>query len=90
VARGKFAPAEYGRGKTAISCVTGCGGEGSSRKLRASTWLFPVNTYPISNDAPDLIDCNAAAVEIISTIRSRVYLEPRLKNGRGCGLQKVR
>lgn len=83
MARGNYAPAVYGRGRTATGCATGYSGEKGSSKLRASTWLWPVSTDPILNDAPDQIDCNAAAVKIIPTIRTRVYLEHRLKKGTG-------
>jgi len=83
VARGKYAPAACGCGGTATSCVTGSSSGGSSRKLRASTWLLQVSAYPILNDASGLIDCTAAAVEIVTTIRPQRYLEHRLRNGRG-------
>ena len=83
MAKGKYALAVCGRGGTVTGCATGCSGERNSRKLRASTWLWLVSTYPTPNDAPELIDCNAVAAEIIPTIRPQVYLEHRLKKGRG-------
>ena len=39
--------------------------------------------HHVSNDAPDTIGCNSAAVEIIGKDRLPFYIVPRLKKGHG-------
>jgi hypothetical protein len=66
------------------SCAFGCSGKSDSWMRRPVTVLWPVSTHPISrNDAPDPINCNAVAAEIIPMIRPSVYPEPCLLTGAG-------
>ena len=45
---------------------------------------WTVSSYPILRDGtPDLIGCNAVALDVVEVIRVQVYPEPRLLKGRG-------
>lgn len=62
-----------------LSCLTGLKSKISAKIVPASTKFWPVSIHSARLDrTPDLIGCNAAAIEVIKTVRPEVSDVPYL------------